>query len=297
MALLTTNIHFISGEQKPSSDSYYYVDCFTHLVQHSNIFDKITKLYVSGDHGPHFRSRATVFFESTIYEKSKDWRCKRGINSGLELHAHFLCSYHAFNRCDGAGACVKMAAVRSSRPGLADGWPNSPREYVQMIKDGLTEGKSETKANHHAVLWPHVDRDANLFPDFEEKPNDNHQATTNLVKRCEIKYSFNNNDGSKGHMDGIALVRDVSGEGEFYVIDLWPSCSNGRGKLCQCSNNVLRPVHHDVDETQCSDNFNKRDDLNIEEPDVTRLAAHQIVKVKKVRPKTKFDMPGNAHVL
>ena len=55
-------------------------------------FDKFDRICICGDHGPHFSCPKTFYHESkTILDFRKILTC------------HFLCAYHGFNRCNGAG--------------------------------------------------------------------------------------------------------------------------------------------------------------------------------------------------
>jgi hypothetical protein len=122
-------------------DTFFYRDAMSHLLGKTNMLDQIKTLYISGDHGPHFRSRRAFYFDSTVFELTKTWReessglkkkkkknnkkikmKRKKMNSyslaGLEIECHFLPSYHAFNRCDGAGMFLKWACVKYWREGV-----------------------------------------------------------------------------------------------------------------------------------------------------------------------------------
>ena len=89
--------HLCDDKGSRSQDSYYTIDVWRWFLGsgkgHSNFLKRnnIHTLFVSGDHGPHFSSCATMYMESCFFEEF-----------GIRLHLFFLCSYHAFNRCDGA---------------------------------------------------------------------------------------------------------------------------------------------------------------------------------------------------
>ena len=284
-AIQQTNIHCISGEVPPSADWYYYADCMTHLIKNCSIFDGITELFVIGDHGPHFIARESFFFESTIFQKSREWRSKRNIESGLSIHSHFLCSYHAYNRCDGIGASVKMAALRLALTSGSKGWPTKPSEYVEMINSGSTRIASHNTTVNCAVFFESTNRSEVLMPNLRQKPNSNWDATKGLRGQCEVKYVFTNADGTEGRMEGIILHRKVSGVGEFVVVDLLPTCSNGRGHLCNdCSRAVARPVHHKDEGTKCLDYARVVDESMVPaEADKTRFTGRQAAR--KGKPK------------
>ena len=67
----------------------------------AGFFAPFHTLYVSGDHGPHFHSAKTMYNESSFFAKY-----------GKKMVNMFLCSYHAYNRCDSAGVESKRIAKR-----------------------------------------------------------------------------------------------------------------------------------------------------------------------------------------
>jgi hypothetical protein len=112
--------HFCGDKDTRSQDAYYMADVWAWFLGkgsgHSGFMERnnIKTLYVSGDHGPHFACIKTMWLESTFYEKY-----------GIMLHLFFLCSYHAFNRCDGAGLEPKkiqayLMRLRAALPLPAD---------------------------------------------------------------------------------------------------------------------------------------------------------------------------------
>jgi hypothetical protein len=68
------------------------------------IFHGFHKVYISGDHGAQFSCNETVRHESAFFKK---WQ--------IEVHLLFSCSYHAYNRSDGAGAEAKRSLRRSTQ--------------------------------------------------------------------------------------------------------------------------------------------------------------------------------------
>jgi hypothetical protein len=90
--------HFCADKDTRSQDAYYMADVWRWFLgggEGSSNFLKrnnIHTFYISGDHGPHFSSISTMYNESTFYQRYR-----------IRLHDFFLCNYHAFNRCDGAG--------------------------------------------------------------------------------------------------------------------------------------------------------------------------------------------------
>jgi hypothetical protein len=90
--------NFCSDPESQSCDRDFVADVFEfHLApkgEHgSGLFERFTKIYVSGDHGPHFASIDTIYNES---------RMKRRFDK--DFHIVSLCSYHCYNACDAAGA-------------------------------------------------------------------------------------------------------------------------------------------------------------------------------------------------
>ena len=70
-------------------------------------FKKFHKMYLCGDHGGHFSSQETIFNESTFKTKYN-----------IEVECLFLCSYHAYSLCDGAGVHSKREAEKVNESGL-----------------------------------------------------------------------------------------------------------------------------------------------------------------------------------
>jgi hypothetical protein len=90
--------HICTNDTHKKQDAFYVAQVFDfHFGKkgdHSDFFKTqgIHEIFLSGDHGSHFSSAQTVYNESTFYEKYD-----------LQIHCFFLCSYHAYNRCDPAG--------------------------------------------------------------------------------------------------------------------------------------------------------------------------------------------------
>ena len=94
-----------------SCDAYYVANvfqfhCGKRDAHHSGLLSsqKFSRIYICGDHGPHFYSANTVYNESTWEEKFQ-----------LKVRVIFLCSYHAYNPCDAAGVRVKQAAAAAAK--------------------------------------------------------------------------------------------------------------------------------------------------------------------------------------
>ena len=85
--------NYCDDKNSRSADAYYVADVFDFYFgqgsHHCTFFqaNNITKIFISGDHGPHFSSIQTIFNETTIYSRY-----------GIVVEAFSLCSYHAYNR-------------------------------------------------------------------------------------------------------------------------------------------------------------------------------------------------------
>jgi hypothetical protein len=140
--------NFCSDKDSASCDSFFVADVMAfHLTpkgKHSSgLLSGFSKIYQCGDHGPHFVSRQTVLNESRFHELY-----------GIELENHFLCSYHTYNRCDGAGVESKRLAVQAMK---ARGGPVEGREYADLIN-------KSAYIDHVAFPFDRINRSADLFP-------------------------------------------------------------------------------------------------------------------------------------
>jgi len=84
--------NFCSDKETSGCDAFYMADVLEfHLKSKadggSGMFDDITFITQSGDHGPHFACNSTVYNETRVFTKY-----------GKRLHNLSLCSYHAYNR-------------------------------------------------------------------------------------------------------------------------------------------------------------------------------------------------------
>ena len=88
--------NFCDDETTRSADAYYVADVYEYFFNdklpkgHYCPFFKaqnIKRIYLSGDHGVHFSSAATIYNESLFESRY-----------GIELRIYSLCSYHAYNR-------------------------------------------------------------------------------------------------------------------------------------------------------------------------------------------------------
>ena len=94
-------LHHFCTDKTKGTDAGFYKDVMDFQLspkdeQHNGIFDNFEKIYLSGDHGPHFACNETLLWDSRVKEVY-----------GKVVEPIFLCSYHAYNRCDGAGMETK----------------------------------------------------------------------------------------------------------------------------------------------------------------------------------------------
>jgi hypothetical protein len=101
-----THVHNFSTHETASTCTEFYVHVMSHLIFEVKLFRNLTKVFLSGDHGPHFTSLFCHWFEYTLYDRT-----------GIVFACFFLCSYHAYNLCDGSGATAKVAMHRHAIEG------------------------------------------------------------------------------------------------------------------------------------------------------------------------------------
>ena len=94
-SLLVVKLHNFCTDKQSGCDAFYTHDVMDfHLKSEENggsgQFETINEIFMSGDHGPHFSCNETVYDQSCFFERH-----------GKIIHDSFLCSYHAYNRCDG----------------------------------------------------------------------------------------------------------------------------------------------------------------------------------------------------
>jgi hypothetical protein len=222
--------HFCADKDSQSADAYYMADVWEfflgHGEGHSGFLQRnnITKLYVSGDHGPHFSSARTLWNESTLFEKH-----------GIVLHMFFLCSYHAFNRCDGAGVESKkihtnLMRTRTAQPLAAD------------VAGKLNESEHN---NSVGIPFGSINRGADIFN--VELIKDDHN---DLRSKCEVKFEWKDDAGLTCRESGVILCRDIPADPNsdtpgrpYNVLDLRSDPPGG--PLCKtCSLRMQRPIRH-----------------------------------------------------
>ena len=285
LELSPTYIYFVYWGDDFGNDGYFFRDAIDHVLCKTGFLDDLDVLGLNGDHGPHFSARCAFYYMSTVFERSLKCRPKR--RSGLVVEEDFLTSYHAFNRCDGAGSVVKQACLNWWKEGGSAGWPSNAREICDMINKNRVSLKGMSS---QMVAYPFdvIDRGDEVF-----KPCLGPSAkTTNLHKypdlrqKCQVHYSWPV-EGTETRLPGVIRVRTRSGIGPWTFMDTLHSATSDRGQMCEFHTNVAgTPVYHG--EEDCPG-----DDIGISDadripPSMGRLAnsGQQLVaKKKKVQKK------------
>ena len=183
--------HFCSAKKERSQDAYYVAAVFDFHFgkggKHSAFFknQNITTIFLSGDHGSHFSSIQTIYNESCFFEEY-----------GIEVHLFFLCSYHAFNRCDAAGCEGKTLnkQMASDRKGLRRG-----AEFAGALND------SNYSNSYGWDMEGGIERqDSIVFPVplVSDK-------TLDLRRKCEVRFYWEDEKGKRQRERGVVLVREV----------------------------------------------------------------------------------------
>ena len=234
--------NFCDDDLSRACDAYYVADVFDLYFGSKEkccrFFktQNITVVFLSGDHGPHFSAIMTVFNESLFFSKYK-----------IILICLFLCSYHAFNRCDAAGV-ESVRLVMKEIKGRRE--INEAVSFSSLVNYSLYH-------NSYAVDFPSIRRNAVENPVFAVKLVKNDKL--DLRSKCEIRYAWYNENGEVCREDGVILCRNVPvlpvkdpatglhtlpGIGDLFdVYDLRDTPPGGA--LCKvCSKRVQMPVRH-----------------------------------------------------
>jgi transcriptional regulator with XRE-family HTH domain len=234
--------------------------------------NKITRVYLSGDHGTHFSSIQTMYNESRFKEEY-----------GVEFVLFFLCSYHAYNRCDGAGVETKRISIQSSKGRIS---LRSGKEIAQSLNDSNYD-------NSIAFDLVAISRPHDLFPKLVK------HEYMDLRRMCEVKYTFVNEHGQRSSEVGVILCRlvpfapGVAGGCKYEVYDLREDPPNGA--LCRpCSKEKQYPVRHSeenpcrwLDEICDAENPNNPGNMKrsmlaqTDGPDPNRIRGPQLEKSSK----------------
>ena len=229
--------HYCDNKDSQSNDAYYVADVFEfHLKEAgqggSGIFKEllgIRKIWLVGDHGSHFSAAATVYNESLF---------KRLYN--IAVLVVFLCSYHAYNRCDGAGTVgvrLAKASTRTRAPVITG------RDYTNAVNNS-------SHFNAVAFTLDEINRGSTRFPEglSKQKDENSDRYVDTLRKMCELKFDYLDEHGVESREDGVVLCRHLPAlpgkKGAPYeVLDLRPNPPGGQVCLA-CSKMKQRPVRH-----------------------------------------------------
>ena len=218
--------NFCSDKQSNKLDAFYVRDVFDYYFgsdrNNPQFFKQFKTVYLSGDHGTHFSDIRTIFNETQFYHKY-----------GVKLHNFFLCSYHAYNRCDGAGVESKRLALAATKERRG---PADAEEYAELINESSHQ-------NSYAFKFDQIDRNAELFQVDLVKGEKLH-----LRDRCEIKFAFEDSEGKPCVEEGVIFCRNIptlhgTPDEMFDVYDLRKNPPGGA--LCKaCSKKEQFPRRH-----------------------------------------------------
>ena len=192
-----------------------------------------------------------MFNETTFFAK---------YNKAVE--SIFLCSYHAYNRCDGAGVVPKRLSKQAQREGAG---PIGGASYAHAVN-------MSNYLNHVAFHFDQVNRSEYVF-------SSELQEYTNMRKMCHFQYHYIDAHGAVAHEPGIVLVKMTSDDAlSFQVIDMVRR--QPEQAMCpRCSNHHQRPVQHNVEKSQCTlPPVVVLDRTSLAFPDPNRLRGPQVVK-------------------
>ena len=263
-------LHNFCTDSKSGCDAFYVADVFDHHLKPeaqggSGEFDNIDHITLCGDHGPRFACVETVFNESRFFKKYA--KC---------LDLKFLCSYHAYNRCDGAGVAVKKNALAAARDNCG---PISADDYATLMN-------KSNNSDTFSYTFPTINRGADVFPkDLTKLPG--------VKTFCEFVFTHADEKGGfNSHTTGVVRARLVPGVGEYTLFDLVKR-PTGWGKRCiYCSHAYQRATYHKKDNTICAPGakaqelafgkLNRRQHLS--QPDNSRIKGVQISRKRKDAP-------------
>ena len=204
-------IHNIcASEEMNSCDSFYVEAAFQfHLKSKSDggsgFFERFHTMIICGDHGSHFSSAQTIWQEamwSIMYNK--------------KVYLIFLCSYHAFNRCDGAGNyAVQLAEeARKEKKG-----PKLTRDHCRLLNEGKDKESKGTP-----MTW--IAR-PELPVTFKGSQKKGAEKNVVLRKKCQVEFI-------KGETT-VVRARNTPNEGPWEFLELVEIPD--RERLCYaCSN-------------------------------------------------------------
>ena len=213
--------NFCHDAETNSCDVYFVHDVFDfHLKPASStssgLFEKFSKIYISGDHGPHFAGKSTLFNESRMKKRY-----------GKEIHIVSLCSYHAYNRCDAAGVESKRLAKLL---GIDDKAPETSEEYANMVVESNYH-------NSYAYPFRQINRSQNVFPQNLIKGDG-----LELAGQCEVIFQTSDVPAT----EGIIMCKMIPGPKGPKLFDIYDLIARPKGeRLCKaCSKQTQRIVRH-----------------------------------------------------
>ncbi len=265
--LVVEKRHNLCSSKQAGCDAFFVADVMDFHMKAvtdggSGFLEHEDHIIQSGDHGPHFACCETVWNESQFFDKY-----------GKTLSNLFLCSYHAYNRCDGAGVCLKKAAEAASRDQCG---PIDAEDYVNLMNSA-----------HHFDTTAHtfssINRGVDIFPKKLKK-------MSGVKKFCEVLFTHGDQNGSIGaHTVGVARARLVPGSGPFTVFDLVPR-AKAWGPLCRvCSSAQQRAVYHKREGSKCAPTAkaiiqidkDMKARTNVPHPDPGRISGPQVGRKRK----------------
>lgn len=278
--LFVLNIYnFCTDKQSQSADAYHVADVMDFQLQKKSAtnpgtFDAFSEIFFAGDHGPHLSSVQTMYNESCFYEKYNK-----------EVESHFLCSYHAFNRCDGAGVQPKHLTFEFSmkKMPLVDA-----HDYATAVN---------TSEYVESVAYPfkNINRCISTFPSGLCIAGKRHYP---LKSYCIVKYHYFDQDGKK-HWEKGCIRAALFWETQpcYHFLQLAPK-SDTHGKVDSfcgaCSSDKGYPVRCQPDNRQTesailaqlsSRSFVQPDRSSVLQPDPLRVTGSQITRTAKSNSK------------
>ena len=244
-------IDYVNNFAQAKCTSSFHATALDKLCQRADLLPPGTKLYISGDHSPHFWSWNTLMWQSTIFEKYK-----------IKVEIVGLCSYHAYNRCDTHGAMIKKAAYRASTKG---GGPVTSAEFRALVANiPAAEQRGITVCSSILMIISYLCFQAEDFGnlsvrDFPNKLLPRRAPSAGGIKtmvcnvcvqpcvvivlvQMQFKYAFKGEDGISEQFEvGVVLARQFLEKGQWQVWDLRPDAE----KWCHpCSSAAERIVRH-----------------------------------------------------
>jgi hypothetical protein len=223
--------NFCCNTKDQSANKFFVADVMAYHLHpadenHPGTFDNASRLTISGDHGGHFACRQTMFDESTFYRRF-----------GKTVECCFLCSYHAYSRCDTAGSLDSRGASELRRQGRG---PLTEDEWCAMVHDS---------GDVFSVAYPfeNINYSEEVFPaDAEFHP------APGVKQWCDVAYDWEEEQDGPGSKlvkcreDGVILHRDTYDVGPYAFHDLLRRLPKGGvAPLCvACSGVVQRVVRH-----------------------------------------------------